>query len=24
VRTVIVEGDENGRYSTATEPAEIR
>ena len=24
VRTVIVEGDENGRYSTATQPAEIR
>jgi VWFA-related protein len=23
-RTVVVEGDENGRYSTATQPAEIR
>ncbi len=24
LRTVVVEGDENGRYSTATQPAEIR
>jgi hypothetical protein len=24
LRTVVLEGDENGRYSTATQPAEIR
>jgi hypothetical protein len=24
LRTVVVEGDENARYSTATQPAEIR